>query len=142
MSPMCLHTPLSHFTPLNGHLIKGFAIFLKTIFVWDAQYLKDMTEVKANFEVDMSWHFLIRFPWGDIDKTRIFQKVKLLKCSFLRPPTTSAHSHCAVVTLVGLSVLSSSEAASWMQDSSKSLCREKQTWQITRLLRNLKQKHL
>ena len=28
-------TPLSLYTPLNGHLIRGFAIFLKTIFFWD-----------------------------------------------------------------------------------------------------------
>ena len=28
-------TPLSLYTPLNGHLIRGFAIFLKTISFWD-----------------------------------------------------------------------------------------------------------
>ena len=28
-------TPLSLYTPLNGHLIRGFAIFLKTILFWD-----------------------------------------------------------------------------------------------------------
>ena len=32
-------TPLSLYTPLNGHLIRGFAIFLKTILFWDTLYL-------------------------------------------------------------------------------------------------------
>ena len=41
-------------------------------------------------------------------------------------------------TFVGLSVLSRSEAASWIQDSSSRRCSEKLTWQITRLLKNLK----
>ena len=43
----------------------------------------------------------------------------------------------ACYTFVGLSVLSRSEAASWIQDSSRSRCSEKLTWQITRLLKNL-----
>ena len=46
-------------------------------------------------------------------------------------------SAALVLTFVGLSALSRSEAASWMQDSSSSRCREKLTWHSTRLLRNL-----
>ena len=33
-------TPLSLYTPLNGHLIRGFAIFLKTILFWDTLYIE------------------------------------------------------------------------------------------------------
>ena len=43
----------------------------------------------------------------------------------------------ACYTFVGLSVLSRSEAASWIQDSSRRRCSEKLTWHITRLLKNL-----
>ena len=54
---MCLHLcepPLLPFTPLNGHLIKGFAIFLKTIFFWDTLYniwISTNMKIQYTFEV-------------------------------------------------------------------------------------------
>ena len=36
--PTLVCTPLSLYTSLNGHLIRGFAIFLKTILFWDTLY--------------------------------------------------------------------------------------------------------
>ena len=35
----CMNPLLSPYTPLNGHMIKGYAIFLKPIFFWDTLYL-------------------------------------------------------------------------------------------------------